>query len=1366
MALQGGPAPRDNNPAPTAETNATTTPKKSAVATPKKDKVTKPRKPRKRNAPSGQGVTDGDKAKLPGQIKDAIAHNFPGVLLVKTQSLAQTPLQAGYMHMKDTQELRNWLDEVYELPVVQQWSASRMVGFGMNNTTKDNIHKFPDMMNLMQRDDGMTEEECEKGLPVSMERYPPTAKGPRAAATWNVTMWTIIKKYPQYFPVDEDKPGAVYILGIDVENWHRAFFAIKQVWREDLDTRKALKGDVKNPQVKTAVTPYFLSIEDFQASGADRIFEVTSVEAELVSYFDSEATSATAEARAAARAAAAADDGEDDAPDYVAAKAELKSFEETFQKQSGQLASLYPDECMPALGEKAVIGLLEQLTKPVKVLYGSSGMAAASISPVEVGRVVQDATTEQEALEGRQLDMKSAAMEKFWGLQNQLNQASAKTRSYDECCDLLGLDPATRTAGGVSLIPWQVTGSEWILRQWEHGLGTGLFADDVGLGKTVSSLAALQIGVDLARARRDGSNTATDKPCLGLEGPYKPTLVVCPASALSVWKEEIARFPSMSLRLWVGSPAKAMPDDRLITLHKSPDALKEYTRQFRDDDPATALQIVLTTYQTFHIRTIFFESTKGKGRADDGLGGPEEDDFGDEADEAVLSREELRTISTKAAGLFGTVLADEAHKLKSVFTRTHQSIARLGASRMLLITATPTINKSIDLYGILSLIWDGLRDGLKDRLDFSLDDPVDVELDDYRAATLAMRQCESTQFDLEELAARVKFLNPTTFKRIVSSEQQLTTGTAAAILPIILSTIQLRRVRGGEIVVDGKTEIIGGSIPLYKIITVELEMSQIQAERYAAIHLEALAGSQPTGPDEEPQPGTRVGTSVHRRLCFAAFHTGLDNFFRSSRVTTAKVADWNARKDYGYTVYHKLTRMDVLSPAHRSRISAAISICAPSPKLQWLCGLVRDVCLLKKRNIIVFCSWPATQWLVELLMFIVGVPVMSIRAAHTSAARAETQFAFNNKCTEGTVLVTNLRLGATSMNLQKQCCDLVFLEVPESGNTAAQGIGRVHRIGQTKEQHIYIVTCNHSWDQRQQARTAQKMYGQIAGQTNIQVSRDEVLKLAATLGDEGEGEDAEPLTPEARVNLAEARLRHAEVIRLYMEMFGQRSRRDEWTEERDMTEKDFLPSEAEKPLENAACPSVTRVFRRLAKQLVGDNDTTAPQPHVPMAVRPAKKRLAQSAKESTSKRQKTGGKELSEEYVHDSEDEDDTMVETESGTLGPFSAPTPNSHMPDLGGGSDTGATSRDESDPTGYEDSFMDEMDEMDNSDLDAILEGGTGTVVSTIVEDSELSELSSSTEGVEKVEGQVQDKVQERTRPKRATRTTTGAISPKTYN
>lgn len=54
---------------------------------------------------------------------------------------------------------------------------------------------------------------------------------------------------------------------------------------------------------------------------------------------------------------------------------------------------------------------------------------------------------------------------------------------------------------------------------------------------------------------------------------------------------------------------------------------------------------------------------------------------------------------------------------------------------------------------------------------------------------------------------------------------------------------------------------------------------------------------------------------------------------------------------------------------------------------------------------------------------------MYIRAAYTNAVRVDTHKAFNRKSTKETVLVTNLLLGATSMNLQNRCSDFVFLEV-------------------------------------------------------------------------------------------------------------------------------------------------------------------------------------------------------------------------------------------------------------------------------------------------------------------------------------------------
>jgi SNF2 family DNA or RNA helicase len=69
------------------------------------------------------------------------------------------------------------------------------------------------------------------------------------------------------------------------------------------------------------------------------------------------------------------------------------------------------------------------------------------------------------------------------------------------------------------LRPYQRRGVEWLHHLGEVGCH-GLLADEMGLGKTIQVLALLA-------ARR-----VTDKP----------TLIVCPASVVPVWREEIAKF--------------------------------------------------------------------------------------------------------------------------------------------------------------------------------------------------------------------------------------------------------------------------------------------------------------------------------------------------------------------------------------------------------------------------------------------------------------------------------------------------------------------------------------------------------------------------------------------------------------------------------------------------------------------------------------------------------------------------------------------------------------------------------------------------------------------------------------------------------
>lgn len=140
----------------------------------------------------------------------------------------------------------------------------------------------------------------------------------------------------------------------------------------------------------------------------------------------------------------------------------------------------------------------------------------------------------------------------------------------------------------------------------------------------------------------------------------------------------------------------------------------------------------------------------------------------------------------------------------------------------------------------------------------------------------------------------------------------------------------------------------------------------------------------------------------------------------------------------------------------------------------------------------------------------------------------------------------------------------MFVKQPDSANVMTQAIGRVYCIGQTRQQTIFVLTTNYLYDQVQQANTARKIYGQIAGSSNIRLRKEDVIAHMATIAKEelqDEDEDAEPLTEEARVNKAKGQLQHEIVVNMYMRAFGQQTARDRWGNTWNPTEKDSLESE-------------------------------------------------------------------------------------------------------------------------------------------------------------------------------------------------------------
>ena len=51
-------------------------------------------------------------------------------------------------------------------------------------------------------------------------------------------------------------------------------------------------------------------------------------------------------------------------------------------------------------------------------------------------------------------------------------------------------------------------------------------------------------------------------------------------------------------------------------------------------------------------------------------------------------------------------------------------------------------------------------------------------------------------------------------------------------------------------------------------------------------------------------------------------------------------------------------------------------ICRHSAKLSYLASLTHTICVENRRKLIVFCDWPATAWLVEVLLTTIGFNVL------------------------------------------------------------------------------------------------------------------------------------------------------------------------------------------------------------------------------------------------------------------------------------------------------------------------------------------------------------------------------------------------------
>ncbi|XP_012234246.2 transcription termination factor 2-like isoform X1 [Linepithema humile] len=197
----------------------------------------------------------------------------------------------------------------------------------------------------------------------------------------------------------------------------------------------------------------------------------------------------------------------------------------------------------------------------------------------------------------------------------------------------------------VQLMPHQRHALAWLLWREQKKPSGGILADDMGLGKTLSMISLIMTTLAKKNSDDEDENSEWNSICKSL---YQRggTLIVCPASLLAQWKNEVhskCKRGLLSVEMYHGNRRRENVPKRLA----------------RND-------IVITTYN-------------------------------------LLSRE-YRSDSPLYKINWKRIILDEAHIIRNHKSLASEAVCGLVASKRWALTGTPIQNKEMDLYSILKFL--------------------------------------------------------------------------------------------------------------------------------------------------------------------------------------------------------------------------------------------------------------------------------------------------------------------------------------------------------------------------------------------------------------------------------------------------------------------------------------------------------------------------------------------------------------------------------------------------------------------------------------------------------------------------------------
>ncbi|KAF9100697.1 DNA helicase rad5 [Mortierella sp. AM989] len=206
----------------------------------------------------------------------------------------------------------------------------------------------------------------------------------------------------------------------------------------------------------------------------------------------------------------------------------------------------------------------------------------------------------------------------------------------------------------------------------------GILADEMGLGKTIEILSLVHSN-QMDRSRLDTPEEAFSRLSTSHSTQRQPsptTLIVCPMSLLSQWRDEAINSSDGSLKVEVYYGGAREWTDDTLTQRGAPDVL------------ITSYGTVLSEYSSL-LSGQDIDKTNGK---------------------SIANLDDIKSQNNwkKGSALFNVefhrVVLDEAHQIKSRMAKTSKACYALNSVRRWVVTGTPIQNKLEDLFSLVHFL--------------------------------------------------------------------------------------------------------------------------------------------------------------------------------------------------------------------------------------------------------------------------------------------------------------------------------------------------------------------------------------------------------------------------------------------------------------------------------------------------------------------------------------------------------------------------------------------------------------------------------------------------------------------------------------